>query len=63
LRVRRAQGWSQRELARRVGVVQASICHWEQGRSTPTLARLRRIAGLCDVPVAWLVGDEVDDNV
>ena len=60
-RLRTAHGWSQRQLAERLGCVQASVCHWEMERSMPSLHRLQRIARLCDVPVAWLVGDSDDE--
>ncbi len=34
-RLRRAKGWSQAELARRVGVTQGAVGHWEQGHREP----------------------------
>lgn len=37
---RRALGWSQEEVALRVGVGQAVVCRWERGVMTPHLASL-----------------------
>ena len=45
---RQAKGWSQEQLARKVGVSRAAVAHWEHGRFNPgpqnrqTLERLFR---------------------
>ena len=44
LRLRLAKGWSQSELARRVGTKQANISKLENGLANPTLDFLRRVA-------------------
>ncbi|MCK6544838.1 helix-turn-helix transcriptional regulator [Myxococcota bacterium] len=43
-RARRAHGWSQRELARRTGLSQASISLIENGRGDPQLSTLSTLA-------------------
>lgn len=48
-RARSVLGWTQAELARRVGVGQQAVSGWESGRSTPgetTLRKLRAVLGL-----------------
>lgn len=44
LRLRLAKGWSQAELARRVGTRQANISKLENGLANPTVDFLRRVA-------------------
>ncbi len=44
LRLRLAKGWSQAELARRVGTKQANISKLENGLANPTVDFLRRVA-------------------
>lgn len=40
-----ARGWSQRELANRVGVTPQSVSKWEKGLSAPSRTHQSRIAG------------------
>lgn len=48
-RVRR--GWTQREVVRRLGVSSATVCNWERGENSPTLAHLHAWAAVLDVQV------------
>lgn len=53
--LRRARGWTQFELALRVGVQPQAIYLWESGRRVPQVAQMRRLGadfGLCS--------DEID---
>ena len=53
--LRRARGWTQFELALRVGVQPQAVYLWETGRRTPQVAQLRKLGelfGLCS--------DEID---
>ncbi len=53
--LRRARGWTQFELALRVGVQPQAVYLWETGRRTPHVAQMRRLGelfGLCS--------DEID---
>lgn len=45
-RLRKARQWTQADLAKRLGVTEASVCYWEQGRSRPRIARLQALAEL-----------------
>ena len=42
--LREAQGWSQFELAVKVGVTPGAVGKWERGVSEPKVTQLRRIA-------------------
>lgn len=43
------RGFSQRELADRVGVSQAALAKWETGASKPTLDNVQKLADELDV--------------
>jgi transcriptional regulator with XRE-family HTH domain len=45
--LRQARGWTQRELARMVGVDPHTVSQWERGRRAPRGARLRRLGEVC----------------
>jgi len=47
--LRHERGWSQAELALRIGVHAESISRWELGKETPHLGSLARIALAIDV--------------
>jgi len=51
---RKAMGWSQAELARRMFVTQPSIADWESGRKAPHTKNLARLAILLGVNFEWL---------
>lgn len=46
---RRERGWSQYELALRVGVHPQAVHLWERGRRTPQVPQLRRLGRLFEV--------------
>jgi len=50
--LRQARGWTQEQLARRVGVTQSGVSTWERGRGTPWPKLQQRLADLFGVSVA-----------
>jgi len=56
LALRLARGWSQAELARRVGTRQANISRLEAGLGNPTLNLLKRLAKAFDVQLSIHLG-------
>ena len=52
---RRRAGLTQKELAEELGVESITVSRWERGATTPSLARLRRIAELTETRVTDLV--------
>jgi transcriptional regulator with XRE-family HTH domain len=55
-RLREAHGLTQLQLAKKVGVTQSYIAQLESGRRTsPSLARLKRLAKALDVHVSALL--------
>ena len=47
--LRRARGWTQLELANRLGVTPSTIYNWERGRYEPRVSQLRDLARLFGV--------------
>ena len=52
---RLSKGFSQPQLAQRLGVKPKTIKNWETERSTPRANRLHQVAGVLDVPLLWLL--------
>jgi len=50
------RGWSQRELARRVGIPGTSIAHFEIRTRKPSFDTLRRLAKTLEVTTDYLLG-------
>ena len=53
--LREERGWSQRELARRVGVSNVAIWYWENGERVPGANQLRAVAATLSVSM-----DDID---
>ena len=58
--LRRARGWSQEELAGRLGVSRQSVSKWESGASTPDLDRIVAMCGLFGLSADELIRPDVD---
>jgi transcriptional regulator with XRE-family HTH domain len=53
--LRQARGWSQYELALRVGVHPQAVYLWETGRRTPQVPQMRKLGDLFE-----MCSDEID---
>lgn len=56
--IRKARGWTQTQLAERVGVEQPTISRLERGHDSITLRLLREVAQALDVTLVDLLLDE-----
>lgn len=56
--LRRAQGWSQKDLSERIGVARTYLAQVESGKRDPGLVLLRDAARELKVPVALLLANE-----
>lgn len=57
--LRLENGFSQRELAAKLGYCNQTISFWETGQREPDLDALVKIAALFDVSVDCLLGNEI----
>ena len=58
--LRKKNGWSQEELAEKIGVSRQAISKWESAQSTPDLKRVLELAGLFDVSTDVLLKDDAE---
>lgn len=58
IRLRMQRGWTQEELAQRMGTGQANISLLEHGLSNPTLETLRKLSEVFDVELTIRLGSE-----
>ena len=54
--LREGKGWTQAELARRLGITRNGVNSWEQGLSMPSPAYLVDLANLFSVSTDYLLG-------
>lgn len=59
--LRKAKGLTQRELAEKLNVSRQAISRWEVGAAVPSTDNLKVLGDLYDVPVDYLLNDEVDN--
>ena len=57
---RKKAGWSQEELASRLGVSRQAVSKWETGEAEPELGKLRLLAQVFDVSIDWLLSEEAE---
>jgi len=57
---REGQGLSQADLARRLGVREKTLAHWEDDASEPRANRVQMLAGMLGVSLRWLLTGEGD---
>lgn len=61
---RKKRGWSQEELAYRLGVSRQAVSKWEMNQSTPDLERIIQMSELFEVSTDWLLkGESVEEPV
>ena len=61
--LRTARGWTQADLARRLGITRIGVNSWEQGLSVPSPASLVELAKIFSVSTDYLLGVESLDTV
>lgn len=58
--LRMEMGYSQDVLAKKLGITQPTVWHWENGRREPSVEMLLKIADFFNVSVDFLVGRSED---
>lgn len=59
---RKKNGWSQEELANKLGVSRQAVSKWESSGSIPDLQRILQIAELFGVTTDYLLKDEIEEE-
>lgn len=61
--LRTAYGWSQVELAKRLGVAKQTASNWENDNIQPSIDMLVRLSKLFNVTTDYLLGLEADPRI
>lgn len=57
---RDAAGFTQRDLASRLGIMVKTLRAWEDDRSEPRANKLQMLAGMLNVSMSWLISGQGD---
>lgn len=57
---RKKNGWSQEELAEKIGVTRQAVSKWEGAQTTPDLQKLLQMSNVFGVSADYLLKDELD---
>ncbi|MGN0479706.1 MAG: helix-turn-helix domain-containing protein [Hominenteromicrobium sp.] len=63
IRLRKKNGWSQEELAEKMGVSRQAVSKWEGAQSVPDLGKILQLSTLFGVTTDYLLKDELEDEV
>ena len=58
---RKKNGWSQEELANKLGVSRQAVSKWESAGSIPDLQRILQMSELFGVTTDYLLKDEIEE--
>lgn len=62
IKERKRNGWSQEELAEKLGVSRQAVSKWESAQSIPDLNRILKMAEIFGVTTDYLLKDEIEEN-
>ena len=57
---RKKNGWSQEELADKLGVSRQAVSKWESAGSIPELQKIIQLAALFNISTDYLLKDEIE---
>ena len=63
IQLRKKNGWSQEELAGRLGVSRQSVSKWESAMSIPDLDKILQMSQIFEVSTDYLLKDEITEEV
>ena len=61
IKIRKQNGWSQEELAEKVGVSRQAVSKWESGTSIPDLDKILRLSEIFGVTTDYLLKDAIEE--
>ncbi|ENW9431944.1 helix-turn-helix domain-containing protein [Salmonella enterica] len=56
------EGWSQSELARRIGISQQTVQKWVSGITSPTTSNMDKLSEITGYPIYWFMLPPEGDN-
>ena len=59
-RLRKIRGWSQEELANKIGVSRQAVFKWESGANMPDIEKIKKLVDLFKVSYDFLLDDNVE---
>lgn len=62
IQLRKKNGWSQEELAEKLGVSRQSVSKWEGALSVPELDKILQLSGIFGVSTDYLLKDELENE-
>lgn len=62
IRLRKKAGWSQEELAERLGVTRQSVSKWEGAQSVPDIEKILQMSRIYGVTTDYLLKDELEEE-
>ena len=62
IKLRKANAWSQEDLAEKIDVSRQSISKWELGDTTPDSDKIVALSNLFSVTTDYLLKEDIDDN-
>ncbi|MBQ8626471.1 MAG: helix-turn-helix transcriptional regulator [Agathobacter sp.] len=62
IQLRKKCGWSQEELAEKMGVSRQAVCKWEGAQSVPDLGKILMLSQLFNVSTDYLLKDDIEDS-
>lgn len=62
INLRKKNGWSQEELANKLGVSRQAVSKWEAAQTVPDLNRILSLASLFSVTTDYLLKDEIENE-
>ena len=62
IQLRKKCGWSQEELAEKMGVSRQAVCKWEGAQSVPDLGKILMLSQLFNVSTDYLLKDEIEES-
>lgn len=60
--LRKKAGWSQEELAEKMGVTRQSVSKWEGAQSVPDIDKILQLSRLFDVTTDYLLKEELENQ-
>ena len=57
--LRKDIGLTQKQVAEKLGVVESSYANWEQGRTEPSIAMLRKLSEILKVSIDEMINNSI----